>query len=717
MKKIIFALGLCLLIGAGNYAYSGVQWVNNGAAVCTVAGSRDTPVTVSDGAGGVIIAWQDLRDGSSYTIYAQRIDANGASKWAATGVTISTAEASSGSSGQIALSITSDGAGGAFIVWQSYRAASGDIYAQRVDANGSIHSGWTANGVAICTNGWDQATPCVTSDGAGGAFIAWHDARSGAFIYAQRVDANGSIHSGWTTNGIQICSGGDTQGTPTIASDGAGGAIIAWSERRGGNDDIYAQRIDGAGTPQWNGNTGTAICTAAGDQYFPVISSDGFGGAIIAWADYRDDVTDTIGDIYAQRVGSSGAVQWAANGLAICNATGNQYLAVLNASSGYTPLATLMSDGAGGAFFAWQDMRGGSVNDIYAKRVDANGSVYSGWTANGTAICTASGAKDNAVLTGDGAGGIIITWQDSRNGTDNDIYAQRIDSNGSIHSGWAINGTAICTAVQDQTLPSIASDGSSGAIIAWTDYRDGSDNKIYAQRVSEGAPSTPINAGSASTVTATSSGGNITTLTIAANTFSANVTVTLNPNPTLPGVPAGQTGFTGTTVGVEITLSDATLALNKPVTLTIGYLPGDIAGLTSSQLVLCYYNTTSGKWIALASTVDPVTGTVSAKITHFSIYRIMQVAAAATLDNAKAYPNPFLGGVHTLVNFINLTSAADVSIYTLRGQKVAEVLANSSGVAAWDGKAASGSLVGPGVYLVLINDGKNKKTIKLAVER
>jgi|GEM_PF-1325576 len=712
MNKRILCLFACLLIGVSNYAYSGTKWANNGAVVCTAVSDRNNPVTVSDGEGGAIIAWEDLRDGSAYTIYAQRIDANGASKWAATGVTISTAE---GTSISRALSIASDGAGGAFITWQSYRAASGDIYAQRVDANGSIHSGWTANGVAICTNGFDQSNPCVASDGAGGVFIAWHDGRSGAFIYAQRVDANGSMHSGWTTNGIQICSGGNNQGVPTIASDGAGGAIIAWTEIRGSDYDIYAQRVDGAGTPQWNGNNGVAICAATGNQYFPIISYDGVGGAIIAWTDYRDDVTDAIGDIYAQRVGSSGVVQWAANGVAICNAAGNQYNAVLNVGSGYIALATLISDGAGGAFFAWQDMRGGSVNDIYAQRVDANGNVCSGWTANGTAICTASGAKDNAVLTGDGAGGAIITWQDYRNGGDNDIYAQRVNSAGAVQ--WTANGAAICTNSQEQSNPAIASDGKNGAIIVWQDYRNGSNYNIYAQRVSNDSSSTNISAGSDSSVTATLSNGKTTTLTIAANTFSTNVTITLTPNPTLPGVPAGQTGFTGTTVGVEITLSDATLALNKPVTLTLGYVPGDIVGLTESQLVLCYYNAVSGNWIPLVTTVDPLTGTVSARITHLSIYRIMQVTAASTLSDAKAYPNPFLGGVHTLVNFINLTPSANVSIYTLRGEKVAEVIANSTGLASWDGKAASGSLVGPGIYLTLINDGTNKKTIKLAVER
>ena len=225
-----------------------------------------------------------------------------------------------------------------------------------------------------------------------------------------------------------------------------------------------------------------------------------------------------------------------------------------------------------------------------------------------------------------------------------------------------------------------------------------------------------LNAGEDASLSTTGSKGDVT-VAITANTFSANVSVTVNPEPTLPAVPSTQTGFTGTNVGVEITLSDATLTLKKPVTLTVGYRAADIVGLTAGKLVLCYYNETMAKWIPLPSVVDETARTVQARVTHFSLFQIMQVTAASTLDDAKAYPNPFLGGVHPLINFMNLTAAADVSIYTLRGEKVAGVVADSAGLASWDGRAASGALVGPGIYLAFINDGVNKKTIKLAVER
>ena len=44
-----------------------------------------------------------------------------------------------------------------------------------------------------------------------------------------------------------------------------------------------------------------------------------------------------------------------------------------------------------------------------------------------TAICTAASYQYGSTIVSDGAGGAIITWFDSRSGTNYDIYAQRID--------------------------------------------------------------------------------------------------------------------------------------------------------------------------------------------------------------------------------------------------------------------------------------------------
>jgi hypothetical protein len=137
---------------------------------------------------------------------------------------------------------------------------------------------------------------------------------------------------------------------------GAGGAIIAWEDERSGGLDIYAQRIDDNGTALWD-EGGVAVCTAAGDQAGDDITSDGEGGVIVTWVDWRkgDDC-----DVYAQRINPAGEVMWTADGVPVCTADGGQ---------GYPNIAT---DGAGGAFITWRDSRSGNY-DIYVLRVDRNG--------------------------------------------------------------------------------------------------------------------------------------------------------------------------------------------------------------------------------------------------------------------------------------------------------------------------------------------------------
>lgn len=63
------------------------QWQVDGGPVCTAANVQTNPKIVSDGAWGAIIAWQDLRGGVAYDIYAQHILASGAADpaWPANG--------------------------------------------------------------------------------------------------------------------------------------------------------------------------------------------------------------------------------------------------------------------------------------------------------------------------------------------------------------------------------------------------------------------------------------------------------------------------------------------------------------------------------------------------------------------------------------------------------------------------------------------------------
>jgi Secretion system C-terminal sorting domain len=284
----------------------------------------------------------------------------------------------------------------------------------------------------------------------------------------------------WPTDplvNVPVCTADGDQYRQTIVTDGGRGAIVTWQDTRAIGAGAYAQHLLAGGgvDPAWTAN-GVALSTAA-TVTFVVITSDSAGGAIAAWEDWRStDSTDI--DIYCQHILSSGAVDpaWPVNGRAVCTAIGRQ------------ARPRIVADGAGGAIVTWYDYRGNPniTADIYAQHVLASGAIAPGWPADGLAICTATGTQVSPIICSDGAGGAIVAWGDQRSGSDLDVYAQHVLQSGSVDAAWPVNGLAVCTAPNNQGTSAIISDGAGGAIMAWNDFRGGTDFDIYAQHVLAG---------------------------------------------------------------------------------------------------------------------------------------------------------------------------------------------------------------------------------------
>jgi hypothetical protein len=359
--------------------------------------------------------------------------------------------------------LVSDGAGGAIIAWTDQRsgAATPDIYAQHVDAAGNPQ--WTANGVQVTDNTGADISPEIISDGVGGAIIAWQNTVTSGIIYVQRLDAFGTRLWPKIAEGVKLTTGAHAE-IPELASDGAGGAIVAWRDWRNGSYDIYARRVDASGISTWT-TDGVAICTAVNDQYFPGIVPDGAGGAIIAWTDER-----TGFDVYAQRVDGTGATQWTDNGV------------LLGATIDSLDPTPLVADGAGGAIVTWDT---DPVNlDLAAQRVNAAGVAQWG---SGVLVSTAANLQGSPRIVSDGAAGATITWEDTRTGTNRDLYGQHLNASGIPQ--WTPNGKALTAFLTGDTVhplfPITAANGAGGEIIAWQDIRSGiSNHDIYARAVS-----------------------------------------------------------------------------------------------------------------------------------------------------------------------------------------------------------------------------------------
>jgi hypothetical protein len=409
-------------------------------------------VGASDGAGGAVFVWVDTGVSTGKDIYAQRVDATGNPYWGPNGIPICTAV-----SDQDFPCVTPDGTGGVIISWEDDRAGDwykADIYAQRVNAFGSLR--WNVDGNPVCTaNRWSQlsriARRNMVSDGAGGAIIGWSDGRADSgFVYVQRIDGSGSPL--WTLDGVKTALGG----TPALISDGAHGAIIVYQDRGACPidwkcQDLYAQHIDSLGAVTW---PKVPICTVDGLQWKVDGVSDGAGGAIVAWQDLRTAFTER--QIYAQHILDSGSTQWAPNGLQISAIESN-------GQDDYGP--SLALDGGGGAFLAYKD-----TLTVKVHRISGVGSIS--WTARLTPAPFAAIPE----VRNDGSGNAILVWSSS----DGYVRTQKLDGNGM--KLWGTNPIVLAGGY-GYGEPVVVADGTGGCITERKPYNYITTTPIFVHRV------------------------------------------------------------------------------------------------------------------------------------------------------------------------------------------------------------------------------------------
>ncbi|HXV14776.1 MAG TPA: T9SS type A sorting domain-containing protein [Candidatus Krumholzibacteria bacterium] len=419
---------------------------------------------VSDGAGGVIVVWDDRRDGpypNLSDVYVQRWDATGVEQWGAGGLGVCTDDWEASQS-----VIVGDGAGGAVVAWVDSRTTGTGygIYAQHVTAAGATT--WTDQGVLASSAGPFIGNINAVADGSGGIVVVWMDYRTGNnVVFAQRVDATGTPL--WAGD-VNVSNVATTHAEPCVLETLDGGVIVAWSSGTSSNRDVHAQRLDATGARVWNSGVATVVCGAVASQQSTQMVSDGSGGAVLTWVDRR------FGDnIYAQRINASGAPQWMTDGVEVCM---DEY------PQSY-PLAC--PDGTGGAFIVWSDQRdqangGGAPRpgnapgqifitepDLYMQRIDGTGTAM--WMTDGIAVSAAAAYQYLGGIISDGAGGAVVAWaDDSDNDLNDDIVLQRYNSAGS--EVWTPGGVVHATGAGHRNVIGLVSDGGSNTIPVWTTY-------------------------------------------------------------------------------------------------------------------------------------------------------------------------------------------------------------------------------------------------------
>ncbi|MBN2239106.1 MAG: hypothetical protein JW712_04980 [Dehalococcoidales bacterium] len=396
------------------------------------------PGVVSDGDGGAIVVYGELTPDDDQLIHIQRIDRSGKPLWGSVLgraraffderlLLVSDANGGVLTYGRISVpgkieppdetilrvnsqgdivwqtdlpvnckveQICADDSGNAFIAYTK-TSQRNNLYIQRTGDNGTFF--WEEPGILLRRNNVQFATTRLIADGSGGVIIMWNELDNGSRFCGQRVDTEGNflwegqsfIKKGkvfYTTS--RVVDGQQIQLIP----DGFSGALLNWIEYTAGESNVKVMRVDNSGEPVWMSFFGVTDGSTGSDYVaFPFISRDESGDILLLWSDFNS--------LYAQKLDSSGYLQWPQPIVAIRNDPDMVRIAVQT-----------VPDGSGKVIVSWGYAASESIQEkeLRVYKIDSKGEIlWSDEIPVGTeeGIYAAPGS-----LASDGDSGTFLVW-------------------------------------------------------------------------------------------------------------------------------------------------------------------------------------------------------------------------------------------------------------------------------------------------------------------
>ncbi len=323
-----------------------------------------------------------------------------------------------------------------------------------------------------------QNQPAVAMNAAGQVVFAWSNG-TGLNISARAYQASGQARTGEIV--VNATTGG-TQNEPTVAMDGAGNFVVAWTDYNDRDGDalgVIAQRYTASG--QRSGPEFAVASLTAGSQFQGSAAMGPLGSFVIAWV---DSTAAGNPDVWARRFLADGSP------------LGSQFrVNVRTDSNQVLPAAAMADDGR--FVIAWMD-RGaedGSGHGVFFRLYESNGLPLTG---DVSAPLLVSGDQRDPYVAAAGDGRFVVAWTDwaGHDGSGAGIFFRVFDRNAVARTGQILGNDVV---IGNQFSSPVGIDAQGRVLVAWTETsgRDGSQAGVFARCFDAGGaplgPSLPAN--------------------------------------------------------------------------------------------------------------------------------------------------------------------------------------------------------------------------------
>ncbi len=183
-----------------------------------------------------------------------------------------------------ALAIQSDGK--IVVAGYSDNGANDDVLVLRYNANGTLDTGFGTNGVVLYNSGNDDYGTAVAVQSDGKIVVAG-ERQLGVWmtfgVLVLRYTTNGSLDTGFGTNGMVTYNSGNDDYGRTVAIQSDGKIVVAGSTDNGANDDVLVLRYNSGGSLDTAfGTNGVVTYDSGNDDYGRATAIQSNGKIIVA---------------------------------------------------------------------------------------------------------------------------------------------------------------------------------------------------------------------------------------------------------------------------------------------------------------------------------------------------------------------------------------------------------------------------------------------------